>query len=105
MFTNCFDPTLFSLLDWVNESNLYGKNVLDTSYELRAVLGTYQKLAYLKRDSLVVLGPQCKVDTFFLYDAALNEQKQARLPDRVVHQAMANYQTALNLYKSNGLGQ
>jgi phosphoglycerol transferase MdoB-like AlkP superfamily enzyme len=94
-------PTLFSLLHWNYESNFYGKNVLDSAYTPRAVLGTYQKLAYLRRDSLVILGPQRKIDTF-LYDAATNEQKPLHLSSTVVHQAMANYQTAYELFKSNG---
>ena len=57
-------PTLFNLLRWTYQSNLYGKNVLDPDYKPRAVLGTYQKLAYLSQDSLVILGPQQKIETF-----------------------------------------
>lgn len=94
-------PTLFSLLNWSYESNWYGKNVLDTTYVPRAVLGTYQKLAYLKQDSLIILGPQRKVDAF-LYDASKNEQRPAHLPGKIIHQAMANYQTAYELFKHNG---
>jgi phosphoglycerol transferase MdoB-like AlkP superfamily enzyme len=97
-------PTLFTLLNWSYDSNWYGKNVLDTAYVPRAVLGTYQKLAYLKKDSLIILGPQRKVDTF-LYDAARNEQKPVRLPTGIVHQAMANYQTAYELFEHNGFHQ
>ena len=97
-------PTLFSLLNWTYDSNWYGKNVLDSTYVPRAVLGTYQKLAYLKSDSLVVLGPQRKIDTF-LYDPKTNEQRSAHLPAPVVHQAMANYQTAYELFKTNGFHQ
>ena len=97
-------PTLFSLLNWNYESNFFGKNVLDPTYTPRAMLGTYQKLAYLKSDSLVILGPQRKVDTF-LYDVATNEQKPAHLLPSVVHQAMANYQTAYELFKNNGFRQ
>lgn len=94
-------PTLFSLLNWSYQSNWYGKNVLDTTYVPRAVLGTYQKLAYLKQDSLIILGPQRKVGAF-LYDASKNEQRPAHLPGKIIHQAMANYQTAYELFKHNG---
>jgi len=97
-------PTLFSLLHWNYESNLYGKNILDAAYQPRALLGTYQQLAYLQKDSLVILGPQQKVKTF-LYDAASNQQKPANLPARFIHQGMANYQTAYELYKRGGLHQ
>lgn len=95
-------PTLFSLLGWKYESNLYGKNLFDPAYQPRAVLGTYQKLAYLKQDSLVILGPQQKMETF-LYNKAKNEQVPAKLSKAVTNQAIANYQTAYDLFKSGGM--
>lgn len=97
-------PTLFNLLGWNYESNLYGQNVLNSSYQPRAVLGTYQKLAYLKKDSLVILGPQRKTETF-LYRKASNEQVPDKLSKSVIDQAMANYQTAYDLFKKGGLHQ
>lgn len=97
-------PTLFSLLGWNYESNLYGQNVLNPTYQPRAVLGTYQKLAYLKNDSLVILGPQ-KVTQTFLYRKSSNEQIPDKLSKNVIDQAIANYQTAYNLFKNGGLHQ
>ncbi|RAJ26014.1 LTA synthase family protein [Pedobacter cryoconitis] len=97
-------PTLFSLLGWKYESNLYGKNLFDPTYQPRAVLGTYQKLAYLKQDSLVILGPQQKMETF-LYNKAKNEQVPAKLSKAVTDKAIANYQTAYDLFKSGGMHQ
>lgn len=97
-------PTLFNLLGWSYESNLYGKDVLGPTFEPRAVLGTYQKLAYLKQDSLVILGPQQKVETF-LYHKSDNTQKVHKLSRNVIDHAKANYQTAYDLFKSGGLHQ
>jgi phosphoglycerol transferase MdoB-like AlkP superfamily enzyme len=97
-------PTLFGLLGWNYESNLYGQNVLESSYQPRAVLGTYQQLAYLKGDSLVVLGPQQKTETF-RYRQSTNEQVPDKLSRSVIDQAMANYQTAYDLFKNGGLHQ
>lgn len=97
-------PTLFSLLGWDYESNLYGQDVLEPSFEPRAVLGTYQKLAYLKNDSLVILGPQQKIETF-LYNRSNDQQKPAQLSGAVINQAKANYQTAYDLFKKGGLHQ
>jgi phosphoglycerol transferase MdoB-like AlkP superfamily enzyme len=97
-------PTLFSLLGWDYESNLYGQNVLNATYQPRAVLGTYQKLAYLKKDSLVILGPQ-KVTQTFLYRKSSNEQIPDKLSKTVIDQAIANYQTAYALFKNGGLHQ
>lgn len=97
-------PTLFGMLGWKYESSLYGRNVLDPTYTPRAVLGTYQKLAYLKNDSLVILGPQRKVETF-LFNKLTNTQKPDKLSPDVIEQAKASYQTAYDLYKNGGLHQ
>jgi phosphoglycerol transferase MdoB-like AlkP superfamily enzyme len=97
-------PTLFNLLGWTYESNLYGKDVLATDYVPRALLGTYQKLAYLKKDSLVVLSPQQKVSTF-IYDKKTNEQQPKSFSGNVLKEAIANYQTAYDLFKNGGLHQ
>jgi phosphoglycerol transferase MdoB-like AlkP superfamily enzyme len=97
-------PTLFSLLGWTYQSNLYGKNVLDPSYHPRAILGTYQKLAYLSQDSLVILGPEQKVQTF-IYHNNKNEQIPAKISINVVDKAIANYQTAYDLFKNGGMHQ
>ena len=95
-------PTLFHLLGWNYTSNLYGKNVLSESYVPRAVLGTYQKLAYLKKDSLVILSPQKQTETY-LYNIKSNEQSSVKLPQTVVNEAISYYQTAYLLYKRGQL--
>lgn len=97
-------PTLFHLLNWTYNSNLYGKNVLSPGYKERVLLGTYQKLAYLNHDSLVILSPQRKVETFF-YNKEKNEQVPTPLNDRIVNHAIAYYQTAYYLFKNKGLKQ
>lgn len=97
-------PTLFNLLGWSYESNLFGKDVLAKSFVPRTFLGTYQKLAYLKNDSLVVLSPQQKVETF-LYNPLKNEQLPRKFSGHVVKEAIANYQTAYDLFKNGGLHQ
>ncbi|WP_316821791.1 LTA synthase family protein [Pedobacter gandavensis] len=97
-------PTLFQLFGWSYESNLFGKDVLSTTYVPRAFLGTYQKLAYLKRDSLVVLSPQQKVETY-IYNQTKNEQIPRKFSGKVINEAIANYQTAYDLFKNGGLHQ
>lgn len=97
-------PTLFKLFGWSYQSNLFGQDVLDPSYSPRAVFGTYQKLAYLKNDSLVILGPQQKVETF-LYRKSGNEQVPHSLPPAITDKAIAYYQTAYDLFKTGGLRQ
>nr|WP_233167073.1 alkaline phosphatase family protein [Pedobacter sp. ASV2] len=95
-------PTLWSLLGWNYTSEFFGKNVLDEKYQPRVFLGTYQKLVYMKGDSLVILSPQHKIDTYF-YNKAKNEQKPAKLPKTITDQGIANYQAAFDMFKSGKL--
>ncbi|MEO6583751.1 MAG: LTA synthase family protein [Ferruginibacter sp.] len=95
-------PTLFKLLKFNYESNFFGKNVLDTVYRPRIVLGTYQNLAYMRNDSLVVLGPHHTVQTF-IYKQQNNLQTPAYFPGPIIKEALAEYQSAYYLFKKGGL--
>jgi len=97
-------PTLWSLLGWNYTNGFFGKNVLDKNYRPRVVLGTYQKLVYMRNDSLVILSPQRKVESF-IYNKVKNEQTKAKFPIALTNQAIANYQTAFELFKNGGLKQ
>jgi phosphoglycerol transferase MdoB-like AlkP superfamily enzyme len=95
-------PTLFSLLHWNYSSNLYGQDVLSPHYEPRAFLGTYQKLAYLKNDRLVILSPQQRAQTM-VYQLGNNSQQPAPPDKGLTNEAIAFYQTAYHLFKHGGL--
>lgn len=95
-------PTLFSLLGWQYTSNFYGEDVTAAGFVPRIVLGTYQKLAYMRNDSLVVLSPQQKVECY-RYNKATNEQTPVKPYDNLVKEAIAQYQTAYYLFKNGGL--
>jgi phosphoglycerol transferase MdoB-like AlkP superfamily enzyme len=97
-------PTLFSQLNWSYESNLYGKNVMSSDYSPRILLGTYQKLAYMKEDSLVILSPQQKVETY-IYNKNGNLQVPTKFSNPIIEEAISQYQSAYFLYKNNGLKQ
>lgn len=95
-------PTLFGLLGWSYESNNYGQDIRDKDYVPRALLATYQKLGYIKNDSLVILSPKRTTETF-IYDQSTNEQKPAKVSQMLFSEAIANYQTAYYLFKNGGL--
>lgn len=95
-------PTLFSFLNWSYQSNIYGKNILDSNYVQRAWVATYQKLGYMKNDSLVILSPKKKVESVF-YDRSTNEQKEIKVSKTLVDEAISYYQTAYYLYSKGGL--
>ncbi|MFC4210291.1 LTA synthase family protein [Pedobacter lithocola] len=95
-------PTLWGFLGWNYTNDFFGKNVLDSNYKSRVVLGTYQKLAYMQNDSLVILSPQRKIESY-IYNKAKNEQRKANFPKLFTDKAIANYQTAYELFKNGGL--
>ncbi|MEO9144058.1 MAG: sulfatase-like hydrolase/transferase [Ginsengibacter sp.] len=97
-------PTLFGLLNWSYESNGYGKDVRADNYTPRAFLGTYEKLAYLKNDSLVILSLLQKTDSY-LYKKDTDTQESAPLGSAIVDEAIAFYQSAYFLFKNNELRQ
>ena len=94
-------PTLFHLLGWNYGSAFFGQNVLAENYTARIILGTYQKLGYMKQDSLVILGPQRSVESF-IYDKTMNRQTPAKL-QAPVDEAVSYYQTAYRLFKNGGM--
>ena len=96
-------PTLFGLLGWNYESNFFGQNVFSAGYHPRIFCGTYQKLAFMKDDSLVILGPQKSVQTF-LYNKITNTQTPVNF-NSLINEAIAPYQAAYYLFKNNGLKQ
>ncbi|SMO68526.1 LTA synthase family protein [Solitalea koreensis] len=96
-------PTLFSMLGWKYDSNLFGKNALEfTPNTARAFVGTYQKLGYMKNDTLVVLGPQQSVSS---YKWITDNSKETPIKDSpsLVKEAVSYYQTANYLFKNGGL--
>lgn len=95
-------PTLFGLLGWNYQSNLYGKDVLNPSYTERAFISTYQKLGYLKKDSLVILSPQRKTESF-IYHREDNSQVPFQASEKLRDEAIAYYQSAYELFKSGKL--
>jgi hypothetical protein len=76
--------------------------VLADSYRERAFIGTYQKLGYLQRDSLVILSPQQQVETFRVTNNDTELQPLAT-DSLLVDKAISFYQTASWLFKHNGM--
>lgn len=89
-----FAPTLLGLLHWSYESQFYGKDILrmepDSEY---ALIGTYQKLGYMKQNLLTVLKPIREVAAY-RFDLAGTTQAPAAEDADLTKQAIAYYQTA-----------
>ncbi|WP_345029955.1 LTA synthase family protein [Ravibacter arvi] len=97
-------PTLFGLLQWDYDSNLYGLDVRSATYRPRALLGTYQKLAYLQNNRLTILSPQQHVESL-VYANSGAPGETARPDKKTTEEAISYYQTAYYLFKSGLLKQ
>lgn len=97
-------PTLLGLLHWTYKSKLYGQNVLDASYQPRAMVSTYQKLGYLEPGKLLILSPQQKAECFS-WNAARNEQHAVPMDSALLKNSIAIYQTAYSLFRNGGMAK
>ncbi|HVI47751.1 MAG TPA: sulfatase-like hydrolase/transferase [Chitinophaga sp.] len=95
-------PTLLGMLHWSYNSNFYGKNVLETGYQPRAMVSTYQKLAWLETGKLVILSPQQKAQCF-IWSRDRNDLQPAAMDSNLLKHSVAAYQTAYYLFKNGGM--
>lgn len=97
-------PTLFSLLNWKYETNLFGTNIFNMKpEEERAFVGTYRKLGLLKKDgSIMILGDQ-KVSNFYRWNRESNELLPMKDNSEFLNDIISNYETADYLFRNEGL--
>ncbi|SRX53941.1 LTA synthase family protein [Aequorivita sp. CIP111184] len=97
-------PTLFSILNWNFNSNLYGTDILKMKpEEERAFVGTYRKLGLLKgNNEVMVLGDQ-KVSNSYQWNRETNELVPIKENDNFLKEIISNFQTADYLFSNGGL--
>ena len=92
-------PTLFSMLHWTYESNFFGRDIRDGSFEERALMGTYRKLALLKEDHVMILSDQ-KKQHFYQWMKAENFLRPVPGDNSFLNETIAWYQTADYLFSN-----
>ncbi|MGK0446205.1 MAG: phosphoglycerol transferase MdoB-like AlkP superfamily enzyme, partial [Bermanella sp.] len=95
-------PTLLGMLNMSYESWSFGKDILTMKADdERIMIGTYQKLGYLKQDELVILSPGKKVTKHELgnNESIINEPITEKNLDAASLKAIAYYQGADYIYK------
>ncbi len=90
-------PTFFSLFHWNYESNFFGKNILASSFEERALVGTYRKLVLMKNDKVMILSDQ-KRQNFYHWNKADNSLKAIPMEKNFLNETISWYQTADYLF-------
>ncbi|WP_242009197.1 LTA synthase family protein [Robertkochia solimangrovi] len=96
-------PTLFSLLHWDYDSNLFGKDILAMQpQDERAFIGNYRKLGYLKDHRVLVLDEEHNANLYY-WNPADNSLNRALTDEKFEEQSISNYQVADDLYHNGKL--
>jgi phosphoglycerol transferase MdoB-like AlkP superfamily enzyme len=95
-------PTLFSLMNWSYGSKFFGQDILDKDFHERALIGTYQKLGFLRNNRLVLLEPGKILHEYKIIHQDLYDVKYAEIDpiDADALDATTYYQSASYFYKS-----
>jgi phosphoglycerol transferase MdoB-like AlkP superfamily enzyme len=89
-----YPPTLLGLMNWSYKSRFYGKDVLKMAPEdERALIGNYQKLGYLKKNTLTILKP-VRQEVVYEYDRTTGNLQKADPAKGFINEAIAYYETA-----------
>ncbi|CAA9197755.1 LTA synthase family protein [Flavobacterium sp. NPDC079362] len=86
-------PTLFGLMNWNYETNFFGQDILQNSFEERAFLGTYRKLALMKENKVMILSDQ-KKQSFYKWDKTDNSLLEIPIDKTFLQETISWYQTA-----------
>jgi phosphoglycerol transferase MdoB-like AlkP superfamily enzyme len=90
-------PTLFSIMNWSYDSNFFGKNVFSPSFEERALIGTYRKLALMKDKKVMIVSDQ-KKQSFYTWNKTNNSLKPLPIDKSFLKETISWYQTADYLF-------
>lgn len=96
-------PTLFALLNWNYESNLFGKNIMTMKKEdERAFIGNYRNLGLLKDQQLLILSDQ-KVVHYYEWKTDNDNLILKNAQPDLLEETISFYQVADYMYRNNGL--
>ncbi|MGK0293896.1 MAG: hypothetical protein ACI884_000044 [Ulvibacter sp.] len=96
-------PTLFSVLNWEYDSNLFGVDILSMKpSEERAFIGNYRKLGLLKGNKVMVLGDHKKTH-FYSWERSTNELTSLPEDEKFLKETISYYQVADYLFSQGGL--
>ena len=95
-------PTLFSMLNWSYKSKFYGKDILNSSFKQRALIGTYQKLGLYKENKLTILSPTRKIASYEVVKQNIfgTTYKEIEIDKKLKDEIITYYQGASFLHKN-----
>jgi phosphoglycerol transferase MdoB-like AlkP superfamily enzyme len=90
-------PTLFHLFNWNYESDFFGRDILDSSFEERSLMGTYRKLVLMKQNKVMILSDQ-KKQTHYTWNKNDNRLSPIPMEKSFLDETISWYQTADYLF-------
>lgn len=97
-------PTLLGLLDFSYRSRFFGQDVFqEAPGQGHALPGTYEKLGYVRGDTLTILEPRKRLEQLKPDFATGDATPVVPVKQDLVDTAIAYYQVASDLYKQGGL--
>ena len=84
-------------MNWSYQSDFFGKDVLQSNFEERALLGTYRKLVLMKKDQVMILSDQ-KKQAFYKWNKVDNSLKPLQMNKTFLDETISWYQTADYLF-------
>ena len=96
-------PTLIEILGMKGDEHFFGRDLYETKTQPnRAFISNYQALGYLKNDTLTVLLPKQRVESYHVDPKSL-ATTPADIDQQLLTEAIAYYQTASRAFKSGAL--
>ncbi|MDO7172776.1 sulfatase-like hydrolase/transferase [Mariniflexile sp. AS56] len=96
-------PTLFSLLNWDYDSNLFGMDIMKMKKEdERAFIGNYRNLGLLKDRKLMILSDQHIVN-YYEWETNNDDLIPKAIDTNLLNETISFYQVADYLYRNDGL--
>ena len=100
-------PTLLDILGAKGSQHFFGQSLFKAEREKapqRAFISNYQELGYYKENSLIVLSPKQKAESYHI-DPVTFESTPEPLNTALLNEAIAYYQTAARAYKHGDLNE
>ena len=95
-------PTLLDVLGVKGDDHFFGESLFEAKSPARAFISNYQELGYYKNNTLIVLSPKRKIESFSI-DPKTYAAKKVQADARLVKEAIAYYQTASRAFKQGAL--
>lgn len=96
-------PSLFGVLNWDYDSNLFGTDILKMKAEdERAFIGNYRKLGFLRNNEVIVLNDQKKANCY-TWNPNDNSLHIKEIDPNNLEKTISFYQVADYLYNHGGL--